>query len=293
MGLAGAQLRDDDRQRHRRPDRDRRRAVCARSTRAANPDLFWALRGGGGGNFGVVTQFTFRIHPIPSSATYFNVTFPWSQAYEAIAAWQSWAPHTTNQITSILHVNGGGGGSVSINANGQFFGPPSQLRGLLGPLLSVPGAQLQTSFLRATSRCRCCSPAAARSASPPATRSARSPGGTLPARAVPRQVRLRRQAAVGRRPPRGRSMPRSGGRAGRAGRSCSTPTAARSTACIRTRPRSCTATSCSASSTSRRRGDAWPGSTSHARDAPVRLRPGVPELHRHEPHALAAGVLRQ
>jgi hypothetical protein len=68
--------------------------------------------------------------------------WPWSSASEAIAAWQSWAPHTTDKATSILHLNSGG--TPSINANGQSLGSSSAVRSLLGPLLAVPGAQLQS-----------------------------------------------------------------------------------------------------------------------------------------------------
>jgi FAD/FMN-containing dehydrogenase len=111
-----------------------------------DPDLLWALKGGGGGNFGVVTQFTFKVHPLPASAAYFNVTWPWSSAGEAIAAWQDWAPHTTEKITSILHLNSGS--PPSISANGQYLGSSSSLPKLLASLLAVPGANLTSAIDR-------------------------------------------------------------------------------------------------------------------------------------------------
>ncbi|HUA03746.1 MAG TPA: FAD-binding oxidoreductase [Solirubrobacteraceae bacterium] len=105
----------------------------------SNPDLYWALRGGGGGNFGVVTSFTFRVHPVPRTVAGFTVSWPWSQADEALAAWQAWGPHARSQITSIFHLSASGG-ATTVNVSGQYFGPASDLRGLLAPLTAVGGA---------------------------------------------------------------------------------------------------------------------------------------------------------
>lgn len=56
----------------------------------ANPDLFWAIRGGGGGNFGVVTSFEFA--PIPADMTINSttMTFAWADAARVLAAFQTW-----------------------------------------------------------------------------------------------------------------------------------------------------------------------------------------------------------
>ena len=103
----------------------------------SNPDLLWALKGGGGGNFGVVTEFTFATHPMPASSTFFKIAWPWSSANAAIEAWQTWAPHANDKITSILHVESAG---PDIYATGQYLGPSSDVPGLVGPLMTVAGA---------------------------------------------------------------------------------------------------------------------------------------------------------
>ncbi len=104
-----------------------------------NPDLYWACRGGGGGNFGVVTHLVLRTHPV-SSVSYFFASWPWSQAREVVRAWQAFAPHAPDRLFSICALETG----PRVRAFGQFLGSETALRRLLGPLTSVAGASLST-----------------------------------------------------------------------------------------------------------------------------------------------------
>jgi FAD/FMN-containing dehydrogenase len=103
-----------------------------------NPDLFWACRGGGGGNFGVVTSFGVTTHPAASVST-FLVSWPWSSAAAAIAAWQSFAPQAPDELFAPLYLRSGTT-EPAIQSFGQFFGPQSQLVSLVKPLTDVAGA---------------------------------------------------------------------------------------------------------------------------------------------------------
>jgi FAD/FMN-containing dehydrogenase len=63
----------------------------------ALPNLYWALRGGGGGNFGIVTQLQFHTQPTTSFG-FFLLSFPWSSAAAVVRGWSARmnaAPHTT------------------------------------------------------------------------------------------------------------------------------------------------------------------------------------------------------
>jgi FAD/FMN-containing dehydrogenase len=67
-------------------------------------DLFWALRGAGGGQFGVVTSLTLRTVPAPPAITCFHLTWPADHAAELIDAWQRWAPDAPDEIAASLVV---------------------------------------------------------------------------------------------------------------------------------------------------------------------------------------------
>jgi FAD/FMN-containing dehydrogenase len=103
-----------------------------------NPDLFWACRGGGGGNFGIVTDLTFATSPVSTVAVY-SIEWPWAQAAQAVKAWQAFAPHAPDALFSVLDLIATGPPSATphVSSGGQYFGPEADLASLLQPLTST------------------------------------------------------------------------------------------------------------------------------------------------------------
>jgi FAD/FMN-containing dehydrogenase len=110
-------------------------------------DLFWASQGGGGGNFGVATAFTFRTVPAPSPLL-FSLFWPWSKAAKVIAAWQSWAPHAPDALWSNLHLSAAvGGGTPSIQVGGTYLGTVGGAANLLDQLYAKVGSHPSPAYL--------------------------------------------------------------------------------------------------------------------------------------------------
>jgi FAD/FMN-containing dehydrogenase len=79
-----------------------------RATATDHPDLFWGLRGGGG-NFGVVTEFEFRLHPVAGHALVVELTFDAENAVEPMRRWRDLladAPRATTLTADAVTADG-------------------------------------------------------------------------------------------------------------------------------------------------------------------------------------------
>ncbi|MGN4124147.1 FAD-binding oxidoreductase [Lysinibacillus sphaericus] len=106
-------------------------AELIKANNHSNSDLFWACCGGGGGNFGIVTALTFKLHPI-SDVSIFSITWGWEDFELAFDAWQKWAPYTDERLTSQIELKSKEVGEVV--AQGEFVGSAHELKKLLRPL---------------------------------------------------------------------------------------------------------------------------------------------------------------
>jgi FAD/FMN-containing dehydrogenase len=104
------------------------------------PELFWALRGGGGGNFGVTTSFTFRTHAT-RPVQFFSLDWSFAESLAVFAGWQSWARSLPDEIWSGLTFWAGEAppAEISLNVHGLSLGDAGALERSLDALVARVG----------------------------------------------------------------------------------------------------------------------------------------------------------
>ncbi|MBN3929578.1 FAD-binding oxidoreductase [Streptomyces verrucosisporus] len=104
-------------------------------------DLFWALRGGGGGNFGVVTDFRMRPTPV-TRVVHYALTWTWDDAGQAVPGYLDWVDSASEDLAcgALVRLPDAGPGTLPVViVSGVHFGTAEQLDEELGELVSLVG----------------------------------------------------------------------------------------------------------------------------------------------------------
>ncbi len=103
-----------------------------------NSDLFWAVRGAGGGNFGIHTSMTFQTFPV-SNVIAFNINFTdrLDELLETLMGLVSGFPRQLGIKFSVVVKQTEGINSLRLNLLGQLVGTTAELNDLFAPLYAI------------------------------------------------------------------------------------------------------------------------------------------------------------
>lgn len=89
-----------------------------------NPDLFWGLRGGGG-NFGIVTRFEYRLHPV-GEILGGVIVHPLDRAAEVLRFYRKFVDGAPDELAAFAGLTSGPDGTPMALVAPAYFGPPDE-----------------------------------------------------------------------------------------------------------------------------------------------------------------------
>lgn len=110
------------------------------ASQAQNSGLFWACRGAGGGNFGVVVEMVFRLGPKVENVTLIELDYLHADSVRQQAflrAWSDWLAHADNRMTLIGRVYRSPQDGEAMLLRGIFYGTPDQAQTMLQGFLTL------------------------------------------------------------------------------------------------------------------------------------------------------------
>ena len=106
-----------------------------------NPDLFWALKGGGG-NFGIVTSFEYRLHPVGPTVYGGGVMFAREHRRAVLEAYRDLTRKAPDELTTYAAMTDGPDGSPVAAIAACYAGDPAEGASLLDPVKAAVGEPL-------------------------------------------------------------------------------------------------------------------------------------------------------
>ena len=99
-----------------------------------NEDLFWGVRGGGG-NFGIVTSFEFRLHPMRRQVLGGDILFPMSRARDVLTLFGDYGPVAPDDLQlDLVMVQPPGGAPGMVGFSVCYCGPSSRADRAMAPI---------------------------------------------------------------------------------------------------------------------------------------------------------------
>lgn len=121
-----------------------------KASRSLNADLFWACRGAGGGNFGVIVSLEFILPRKVDKVTLIEIDYlgVGSQEQEDfLRVWQDWLRGADKRVTLISRIYNSAADGLSMLVRGIFYGGPDEAERLLAPFLALAGADYSFSYV--------------------------------------------------------------------------------------------------------------------------------------------------